>query len=269
MALHEIRSVEDLLRSTRGHRGDAPAGSTAWLYRGQCVAGQALIASAGRLCHISGPADHDLRMFHEWRQRASFYERAIPQNDWEALAVAAHHGLATRLLDWSLNPLVALFFCVIDAQANEPMGDGVLYAFAVRRVIDAERARLGEIDEVAVFFPAGHTHRVIRQRGAFTYHPDPRRRLEDQAGHDQLFGWLVPRNAKLGLRDELDKLGINLEMLFPDLEGFSNHLNWISDTARGGAAQRDLHPDHHDVNTIRPMDAEHERHFDVRSAGRS
>ncbi|HZP87342.1 MAG TPA: FRG domain-containing protein, partial [Burkholderiales bacterium] len=161
-----------------------------------------------------------------------FYERAIPANDWEALAVAAHHGLATRLLDWSLNPLVALFFSVADAHFDEPGSDGLLYAFKVRHVIDPEGARLGSVDEVGVFFPAGRTHRVIRQRGAFTYHPQPYRALEEQVGRDQLFRYRVPKSGKRSLRIELDKLGVNAEMLFPDLEGFSQHLNWLSEIER-------------------------------------
>lgn len=262
----DIRSVTDLLAATGDHRVATPAGGSPWLYRGQCADGHPLIASAGRL---SAPvaSGHDLRMFRDWRLRAPFYERTIPDNDWEALAVAAHHGLATRLLDWSINPLVALFFAVLDSDDGGPMRDGVFYAFAVRRVIDAQRARLGQVDEVAVFFPAGHTHRVIRQRGAFTYHPDPRQPLEQAAARDQLFRWRVPADAKQALRVELDALGINVEMLFPDLEGFSRHLNWISGMAAMEGPQAASGADEDDVHAVGTVDAEDERHLDVRSAG--
>jgi hypothetical protein len=230
-----ITCLQDLLAVTADHDG-TPAGQNRWLYRGQAQGTPALLASAGRLPrwdlpHASSPHP-DLDVFRAWRLRAPFYERTIPPNDWEALAVAAHHGLATRLLDWTLNPLVALFFSVRDAGFQAPERDGSLYVFEVERVVDPLAEKLDEVDEVAVFFPAGHTHRVIRQRGAFTYHPDPARPLEEAAAEGQLKRYAVLRDAKCALRKQLDRVGINDEMLFPDLEGFSQHLNWITATSR-------------------------------------
>jgi hypothetical protein len=231
MQTQAITSLRELLQITAGHDHDAPPGTNRWLYRGQARATPALTASAGRLprwdAAPSASRHPDLELFRSWQQRAAFYERSIPSNEWEALAVGAHHGLATRLLDWSLNPLVALFFAVNDAGFDAPAEDGALYVFRVERVVDPLRTALEEVDEVAVFFPAGHTHRVIRQRGAFTCHPDPWRPLEEAASPGQLQRYAVPCQAKYALRKELDRVGINGEMLFPDLEGFSAHLNWI------------------------------------------
>ena len=60
----------------------------------------------------------------------SFRRRCLPylgpgtQNEWDLLAIAQHHGLATRLLDWTENALVALWFAV---QKGPLSGDGAVF----------------------------------------------------------------------------------------------------------------------------------------------
>jgi hypothetical protein len=51
--------------------------------------------------------------------------------------------------------------------------------------------------------------------------------MERSVGHDGLLKYRVAAGAKRSIRRELDRMGIDMEMLFPDQEGFSSHLNWV------------------------------------------
>lgn len=231
-----IRSVVDLVSCLGPRFASTPTAVPRWLFRGQTDATHPLVPSAGR-----GPAsflgetlvkNHDLARFRVWLERASFYEPRLPTNEWECLAIAQHHGLRTRLLDWSLNPLVGLYFATLDADFLDSGQDGVLYVLEARDVIAPDRVAVDAVDRVAVFFPLGRTHRVIQQRGAFTYHPDPTVSLTSLLPPGQLQGYSIPADAKRTLRIALDRLGVNEETLFPDLEGFSRRVNWVTESNR-------------------------------------
>lgn len=95
-----------------------------WMFRGQASAKWAVISKAGRPPYVERD---DLDYLESWKRKASEYIKFKPVNDWEWMAIAQHHGLPTRLLDWSYNPLVADFFACL----SEPDEDAAILCFRI------------------------------------------------------------------------------------------------------------------------------------------
>jgi hypothetical protein len=99
-------------------------GKQAVVYRGLRKESYPLVPKVGRYeeftaVNIEAREHSMLRLF---KQQACPFLTYTPKNDWEWLAVAQHHGLPTRLMDWSHNPLVAAYFAV----EHEYSGDSVV-----------------------------------------------------------------------------------------------------------------------------------------------
>jgi hypothetical protein len=212
-----------------------------WVYRGQSDISLPLLPKAGREEHFlkatdfwvaRGQSSSDLGRFDNWRQKAVAFCEHLPENDFECLAFAQHYGLATRLLDWTENPLVALYFAV----EEHNQADGAVFCYYRDFIIEPEKATFNHLKELAIYKPRAFDRRIIAQAGVFTYHPDPKIPLEAKPLPEKknkfttdgldLVIIRIAANIKPVFQRMLDDIGISRKTLFPDLDGLSNFVNW-------------------------------------------
>ena len=238
MSVDTVNSTIELLTFLLECGGDPP-----FIYRGQ-PEHKTLLPRGWR-----GPfAGKDKDLLRGWKRQAiAFSDASKMRDDWDWMTLAQHHGLPTRLLDWSLNPLTAAYFataCLADRNSScEP--DGVIYAakFVATALVDDEILEAGPFSEkldgkVRVLYPNRVAVRASAQSGVFTVHGG---NIEVSRGND--FGSLtfsetntefldnfriavIPGKRKQNVRRDLARLGVHPLSCFPDLDGLSAYWRW-------------------------------------------
>lgn len=225
MDIHECADFEDLLRLVRERYFVVQRGE--WIFRGHSDATYRLIPSVGRIAHVSKDrAKAERSLLSMFRRLAVPYVERAPASEWEWLAIAQHHHLPTRLLDWSFNPTVALYFAVSELEST----DGLLYALhAPGRIGEAQRKRVSPlaIDRPHKFLPDIVTPRLSAQEGLFTLHAKIEDPLDDQLpARWKLEAIHLPAAQKAPLRYLLFRHGIHEAALFPGIDGLARHIAW-------------------------------------------
>jgi len=181
--------------------------------------------------------DYCAALMPQWVSEGSDVEVA-----WRKLIVAQHHRLPTRLLDWTTNPLVALFFAVegdpkhcdgthCSLHSSATTHDSLVYALKERRGFtltslarrpeNANPPHYGFSDEVGLLLPPHVNSRIAAQCSVFTIQKDPARPISPDAK------FVIPHQRRPEILGQLDKFGINRRALFPDMDGVADYLKWV------------------------------------------
>lgn len=162
-----------------------------------------------------------LDLFAEECSAADGHIDPCPDDLHPRIALAQHHGLPTRGLDWTESPYVAGYFAFADAWRFGEDERGQVAIWALDKAHDAWRAT----DEV-VIDSSGRVgnERMIRQRAALTYLHAAAPTLDEYVRDrpepgDALIKFSLPKaDARVALGD-LAAMGITSTRLFPDREG--------------------------------------------------
>ena len=200
-----------------------------YLYRGHREESWALEPVIDRVKHGAlTRLDHEHQMFQEFRRRAAAFLSTMPTNDWELLTLARHHGLPTRLLDWSENPLAALFFAV----EGPSKGDGAVWTYLFRglgRPLPENSPDPFSVEHLGLYQPP-HLHpRIAVQSSLFTVHPESWKDDTDRWS-GSLTKVVIPQRERPHVRHELFRLGIHRAALFPDLDNAALRIQqtWVN-----------------------------------------
>lgn len=237
----EISSISKLLDVVHDARTGAPTGAV-WL-RGLPDDSYRLLPSIGRIHKFAGrqmkfDKDMEKRFLHRFRRHSfAFFGRAL--NEWEALFVARHHGLPNRLLDWSSNPLAALFFAC-EYLSTELPPDAKIWLLIPKghipvKYIDVLDLALGpfKIEGIRLIYPMEVTPRLNAQSGLFSIQEDPWTPLDeiDVSGFQDscldvhtLIEYPIPGKCRGNILKELNDLQVSRRTLFPDLDGLTSGL---------------------------------------------
>jgi hypothetical protein len=226
------------------------------VYHGALDATWPLLTSLDRLGGVAPPHTKghlEAHLLRNFIRHARPYLPSPPANDWELLVTAQHHGVPTRLLDWTYSPLIAAHFATRERLSAEAAAvwrldwQQVHHTFGLpplALLITDLETLWAEAEPLTpwVMFDAPATARpfaclidppaldvrIVVQSATFTLCADTTQPFDSFLAQHGLQAvltkFIIPATHTARVRDQLDLIGIDERHLFPDLDGVATAL---------------------------------------------
>lgn len=258
LTTHSVSTLDDFTRLANAF--PVSAKQTPW-FRGTGNATYELTPSVYRHPAITAVKDLvelEFDLLNRFKQRSIPFQTRPLVEDWEHLFFMQHFGVPTRLLDWSENSMVALYFALASASEHRDPGSGAFTTDAAvwilnpqvwnehvvgvawkDRILGVRDApldaykptdNLRSLNTKPVAISGLHnSSRIVAQRGAFVIWGSDNNPMEavyasNSFPADTLVKIELPMAALPTLQDSLYKVGYSESMIYPDLIGLSQEL---------------------------------------------
>ncbi|MDH5609400.1 MAG: FRG domain-containing protein [Cyclobacteriaceae bacterium] len=222
-----------------------------YAYRGQSSVAYDLQTSLMRLGGNYAELErHIIRNFKKYSYKDIIDDDTI----WHWLSIAQHHGLPTRLLDWTFSPYIALHFATSNTElydedaviwsvnyssvhaelpaafrlVNHKEGSDIFTAQMLASVTSSLSDFDQLSDDIVVFFePPSMDARIVNQHALFSVMNNPARTIDSWLKGKPELRWfkiIIPARIKWEIRDKLDQANITERVLFPGLTGLCSWL---------------------------------------------
>ncbi|ROO75674.1 FRG domain-containing protein [Vibrio crassostreae] len=236
-------------------QGQNDVGSSLW-FRGAGKSSYPLSPSLHRHSKIvdsSSLLDYEKKLLTRFKERSVPYLQSRIDDEWELLFLMQHYGMPTRLLDWTENPFISLFFALSSANKNADgnyENDAAVWILSpskwnesVFSNISYKGGAISPSETMVNSYKPGTEHhlvhenpvailgihnspRIVAQRGSFCLFGKSLVPMEEiyKNGNfqtDTLKKLIIPKGIIGELLNKLVWMGITDSVVYPDLEGLS------------------------------------------------